>query len=54
MRVTNDCAERAVKLATNFNNVLTLDEAERQLIFLIVEYHRNLMTILLKKNFKAE
>ena len=24
MRVTNDCAEYAVKLATDFNNVLTL------------------------------
>jgi hypothetical protein len=53
MRVTNDCAERAVKLATDFNNVLTLDEAERQLIFQIVDYHRKLMTIPLKKNFKA-
>ena len=54
MRVTNDYAECAVKLATDFNNVLTLDEAERQLIFQIVECHRNLLTIPLKINFKAE
>ena len=54
MRVTNDCAECTVKLATDFNNVLTLNEAERQLIFQIVECHRNFMTIPFKKNFKAE
>ena len=54
MRVTNECAEHAVKLATDFNYVLTLDEAELQFIFQIVEHHRNLMTIPLKKNFKAE
>ena len=53
MRVTNDCTEHAVKLATDFNNVLTLDEAEQQLIFQIVKYHRNLMIIPLKRNFKA-
>ena len=54
MRVTNECDEHAVESATDFSNVLTLNEAERQFIFQIVEYHRNLMTILLKKNFKAE
>ena len=34
MRVANDCAEHAVKLATDFN-VLTFNEAEWQLIFQI-------------------
>ena len=32
MRVANDGVERAVKLATDFNNVLKLDEAEWQLV----------------------
>ena len=54
MKVTDNYSECAVKLATDFNNVLTLDEAEQQFIFQIVEYHRNLMTIPLKKNFKTE
>ena len=51
MKVINDCTERAVKLATDFNNALTHDEAHRQLVFQIVEYHRQLMTIPLKKNY---
>src|SRR2546425_162691 len=54
MKVINDCAERAVKLATDFNNALTNDEAQRQLVFQIVEYHRQLMTIPLKKNYRAD
>ena len=33
MRVTNDYADRAIKLSTYFNNVLTLDEAEQKFIF---------------------
>ena len=52
MKVTNDCAEHAVRSATDFNNVLTLDEAEQQFIFQIVKYHRSLMTIPLKQNRK--
>ena len=32
--------EHAVKLATDFNTLLTQDEGQRQLIFQIVEFHR--------------
>lgn len=51
VRVVNDCAERAVKLATDFNAVLTKDEDQRQLIFQLVEHHRGLVMEPLKKNF---
>lgn len=54
LRVINDCAERAVKLATDFNNILTHDESQRQLVFQIVEHHRQLMALPLKKNYKAD
>ena len=33
LRVINDSAEWAVKLATDFNNILTHDESQRQLVF---------------------
>ena len=33
VRVVNDCAEHAVKLATDFNTSLTQDEGQRRLIF---------------------
>jgi hypothetical protein len=52
LSVVNDCAERAVKLATDFNLTLTRDEEERQLIFQMVEHHRKLMAAPLKKNFE--
>lgn len=51
LRVVNDCAERAVKLATDFNQALTRDEEQRQLLFQVVEYHRNKVTEPLKKNY---
>ena len=51
LRVVNDCAERSVKLATDFNLVLTHDEEQRQLIFQVVEHHRKQMALPLKKNF---
>ena len=54
LRVINDCAERAVKLATDFNNVLTHDEIQRQLVFQIVEHHRKVMALPLKKNYMAD
>jgi len=54
LRVINDCAERAVKLATDFSNILTHDESQRQLVFQIVEHHRQLMAQPLKKNYKAD
>ena len=51
VRVVNDCAERAVKLAIDFNTSLTQDESQRQLIFQIVECHRKTVTAPL---FKTE
>ena len=42
LSVVNDAAERAVKLATDFNEVLTKDEEQRQLLYQVVEYHRKL------------
>ena len=54
VRVVNDCAERAVKLATDFNSSLTQDEVQRQLIFQIVEFHRQTVTAPLKKLFKTD
>ena len=40
MKVVNDCAEWAVKLATDFNKVLTKNDNQRQLLYQVVEYHR--------------
>lgn len=51
LKVVNDSAERAVKLASDFNEVLTRDEDERQIIYQVVEYHRKLYTEPLKKLF---
>ena len=51
LKVINDCAERAVKLATDFNEVLTCDENERQIIYQVVEHHRKLYSEPLKKHF---
>ena len=54
VRVVNDCAERAVKLATDFNTALTQDEGQRQVIFQIVEFHRQTVMAPLKKLFKTD
>ena len=43
LKVVNDCAERAVKLATDFNEILTKDERQQQLLYQVVEHHRNLL-----------
>ena len=51
LKVVNDCAERAIKLATGFNEVLTSDENERQIIYQVVEHHRKLYSEPLKKHF---
>lgn len=51
IKVVNDCAERAVKLATDYNTILTHDEDQRQLIFQVVEHHRQLFKLPHKKNF---
>jgi len=49
LHVVNDSAERAVKLAKEFNSALTHGEEQRQLIFQVVEHHRKLLPALLKK-----
>ena len=51
IRVVNDCAEMAVKLAADYNIVLTKDEEQHQLIFQVVEHHREMMNLPLKGNF---
>jgi len=51
MRVVNDCAERAVKLATDYNLALTHDEDQHQLVFQVVEHHRKRMAAPLKRKF---
>src|ERR1700761_694951 len=38
LRVVNDCAESAVKLATDFNKVVTKDDQQCQLLYQIVEH----------------
>src|SRR5688572_8371074 len=43
LSLINDCAKRAVKLATDFNLALTHDEQQRQLNFQVVEHHRKQM-----------
>lgn len=43
LKVVNDCAERAVKLATDFNEVLTKNDKQHQLLYQVVEHHRNLL-----------
>ena len=43
LKVINDCAERAVKLATDFNEVLTKDATQRNLLYQVVEHHRKLV-----------
>ena len=54
MKVINDCAERVIKLATDFNSALTYDEAQRQLVFQIVEYHRKCVSQPIKKSYEAD
>ena len=40
VKVTNDCAERAVKLATDYSKSLTKDSQERSRIYQVVEAER--------------
>lgn len=40
LSVINDCAERAVKLATDFSTSLTKNEDQRQLAFQVIQHHR--------------
>lgn len=44
-------AERALKLATDFNLALTHDEEQRELIFEVLENHRQNIALPLKRNF---
>jgi len=43
LKVVNDCAERAVRLAADFNEVLTKNADQRQLLYQVVEHHRKLL-----------
>lgn len=43
LKVVNDGAERAVKLASDFNEILTKSDDQRQLLYQVVEYHRKLV-----------
>ena len=52
LKVINDCAERAVKLASDFNNTLTYNEEQRQLVLQIVEYHSQHVTEPIKKSYR--
>ena len=40
VKVTNDCAERGVKLATDYSKSLTKDSQERSKIYQVVEADR--------------
>ena len=40
VKVTNDCAERGVKLATDYSKSLTKDSQERSRIYQVVEAER--------------
>ena len=41
LMVINEASERAIKLATDFNEILTKNEEQRQLLYHVVEHHRN-------------
>ena len=47
--VTNDLAERGINLITEYINK-SEDEDQRQALLQVVEYHRNLVPDLTKKN----
>lgn len=49
--IVNDCAERAVKLATDFKLAQTPVEEQGQLIFQVAEHHRKQIPALHKMNF---
>ena len=40
MKVTNECAERGIKLISDFANSLTKNETERQALLQVVQCHR--------------
>lgn len=42
LQVVNDVAERAVKLATDFNGRMTKDAQQEEFLLQVIEYHRQL------------
>ena len=42
LKVTNDCAERGIKLISDFANSITKNSEDRQNLLQVVERHRNL------------
>ena len=48
LKVVNDCAERAVTLVTDLNEVLTKDDKQRQLLYEVIEHHRKLLSSVMK------
>ena len=50
--LTNDCAERGVKLIDDFKNS-TQNEQQRQYVFQIVEHHRRMLSSLNKENLQS-
>ena len=52
LEVTNDCAERGVKLIDDFKNS-TQNEQQRQYVFQIVEHHRRMLSSLNKENLQS-
>jgi len=51
MRAVNDCAERAAKLATDYNLALTHDQDQRQLVFQVSNIFTSKWQHLSKENF---
>ena len=50
--MTNDCAERGVKLIDDFKKS-TQNEQQRQYVFQIVEHHRRMLSSLNKENLQS-
>ena len=44
LKAVNDCAEGAVKLTIDFNEVLTKDDKQCQLLYKVIEHHHKLLT----------
>jgi hypothetical protein len=43
LNVVNDCAECAVRLAADFNEVLTKNDKQRQVFYQVVEHYQKLL-----------
>lgn len=53
VEVTNDCAERGIKIITDFKDV-TGDEEQRQYVLQVIEHHRRLVPSLTKDNLNKQ